>query len=349
MTFEQSMPEGLTHLPILLLNVHEQCNCRCQMCDIWQRKDGREIDLQRLTAQRESIRRLGVRQVVLTGGEPLMHRNFDTLCEFLKSCGVRITLLTTGLLLLKRSTAISEWIDEVIVSMDGPEATHDRVRGVSGAFRLMDAGIATIRMRRPHVPVHARTTVQKANHRELRQTVKAAKELALDSISFLAADVTSQAFNRELVWPVERQKQIALTREEVSDLEDEMELLIRDHQSDIESGYIVETEDKLRRIVRQFRVQLGELLPIAPRCNAPWVSAVLEVDGTVRPCFFHRGIGNAHANNLEHAINSEEGRKFRASLNVSENSVCQRCVCSLNYTERPELHCVDEPVTIADN
>jgi hypothetical protein len=31
---------------------------------------------------------------------------------------------------------------------------------------------------------------------------------------------------------------------------------------------------------------------VAPRCNAPWVSAVVETDGAVRPCFFQQAIGN---------------------------------------------------------
>ncbi len=52
----------LTSIPILLLNVHEHCNCRCVMCDIWQRKDGRELDLADFARHRESLLQLGVRQ-----------------------------------------------------------------------------------------------------------------------------------------------------------------------------------------------------------------------------------------------------------------------------------------------
>ena len=38
---------------------------------------------------------------------------------------------------------------------------------------------------------------------------------------------------------------------------------------------------------------------------------------------------------LEEVINGLEARRFRASLNVNENAICQRCVCSLNY-KRPQ-------------
>src|ERR1700759_5774212 len=104
-----SMPTETAHivrLPILLLNVHEHCNCRCVMCDIWQRKDGKELDLADFARHRESLLQLGVRNVVLTGGEPLLHRNFEVLCDFLQECNIQITLLTTGLLISKHSPAI---------------------------------------------------------------------------------------------------------------------------------------------------------------------------------------------------------------------------------------------------
>jgi len=188
-----------------------------------------------------------------------------------------------------------------------------------------------VRAKNPRMPVHGRSTVQKANHDLLRKTVDGAKTLSMDSISFLAADVTSHAFNRELVWPGERQNQIALTKQEIEALEQEAEALIRENADDIRSGYIRESQSKLRRIVRRFREQLGELAPIAPMCNAPWVSAVMEVDGSVRPCFFHRTIGSARKQTLEQVINGDEAREFRASLNIAENPICSRCVCSLHY------------------
>jgi MoaA/NifB/PqqE/SkfB family radical SAM enzyme len=333
------LKERLTRLPILLLNVHEHCNCRCLMCDIWQRKDGKELDLADFARHRDSLLRLGVQQVVLTGGEPLLHRDLGNLCNFLRECGIHITLLTTGLLLSQRAAIVAEGIDEIIVSLDGPEEVHDQVRRVKGAYRLIAEGIRAVRLRKPGMLVHGRSTVQKVNHHLLRQTVNAAKALSMNSISFLAADVTSQAFNRELIWPGERQNQIILTRQEIESLDHEVEALIRENYHDIGSRYILESQEKLKRIVRRFREQLGELAPLAPPCKAPWVSAVIEVDGSVRPCFFHRSIGSIQAQTLEQAINSEEALEFRAALDISQNPICSRCVCSLNY--KPHEHLPD--------
>jgi MoaA/NifB/PqqE/SkfB family radical SAM enzyme len=57
----------------------------------------------------------------------------------------------------------------------------------------------------------------------------------------------------------------------------------------------------------------------------------MEVDGSIRPCFFHRKVGSLKSMPLEEAINSEDAQFFRRTLDVPENPVCKRCVCSLHY------------------
>ena len=320
-------------LPILILNVHSRCNCRCVMCDIWKRETSDELHAHDMQRHRTSLENLGVRQVVLTGGEPLLHSDLAALCNFFREQNIHLTLLTTGLLLYKRAEEVATLFDDIILSLDGPQEIHDCIRRVNGAYALIHKGISAVRHLNPAIPITCRTTVQKANHRHLRETIDAARELGLDSISFLAADLTSQAFNRALIWPGERQSEIALTPDETTTLEEEIERLILDYEAGINHKYIVESASKLRRIPRRFREHLGLLPPQAPTCNAPWVSAVVEVDGSVRPCFFHPPIGNLTSASLEDVVNSTAALNFRRLLDIDTNATCQRCVCSLNYRE----------------
>jgi Fe-coproporphyrin III synthase len=220
---------ALAHMPILILNVHTNCNCRCVMCDIWNRETQEQVRVADLDRHRASLRKLSVEQVVLTGGEPLLHNDLGALCQFFRELGIRLTLLTTGLLLVKRADEVSRFFDEVIVSIDGPGEIHDSIRRVRGAFDLIGRGVAEIRERKPGMVIACRTTIQKANHQHLRATVAAAKLVGFNSISFLAADVTSEAFNRTLVWPGERQSEIALTVKEAGELEEEIERLVVEH------------------------------------------------------------------------------------------------------------------------
>jgi Fe-coproporphyrin III synthase len=323
--------QRVTSLPVLVLHVHSACNCRCVMCDIWKSKESRTVRPADLEPHLESIRRLGVRWVVFSGGEPLLNQEFPLLCAILRRENIRLTLLTTGLLLEKNAAQVVQSFDDAIVSLDGPETTHNAIRRVDRAFALIGSGVNAIRKMRPAFRMTARTTVQKANHRHLRETVAAAKLLNLDGVSFLAADLTSEAFNRPGSWTQQRQSEVALTREELSLLEEEIDALIRENAADVASGYVAESPGKLRRIARHFRAHLGLEPNESPQCNAPWTSTVIEVDGTVRPCFFHRAVGNMRDASLEEVINGRDALVFRSALDIPNNPTCRRCVCSLNY------------------
>ena len=301
------------------------------MCDIWKNKDGQIFGVSDLKPQLDSIRRLGVRWIVFSGGEPLMNPELPQLCRILSERGIRLTLLSTGLLLKKYAATIAESFDDVIVSLDGPPAVHDAIRRVEGAFVLLQAGVRALREARPDIQITARTTVQKANHARLWETAQSAKALSLDGISFLAVDVTSMAFNRTLVWPVSRQAEMCLTISELAVLESEIAELIRGAEDKFGTGFVSESPAKLRRIARHFRAQLGLERPESPLCNAPWVSAVIEADSSVRPCFFHPPMGNLRGTTLEAIVNGSTAYNFRRNLEIPNNVTCRNCVCSLNY------------------
>jgi MoaA/NifB/PqqE/SkfB family radical SAM enzyme len=323
----------ITRLPILLLNVHTACNCRCVMCDIWKRTNHQAFSVADLEKHRASLRQLGVRHVVLTGGEPLLNPDLAALCDLLHELNIRVTLLTTGLLLRARATLVTRNIDDVILSLDGPPAVHDAIRRIPRGFATLAQGIRAVRAQRPGIPIACRTTVQKQNHRHLRATVAAARTLQLDSISFLAADVSSTAFDHPETLSPSRQDDIALNEEELIALEHELEALISTHRTDIESRFIVESEGKLRHLATRFRERLTGTPPTSPVCNAPWVSAVMETDGRLRPCFFHPPYATAGRLPLQQSLNDPSAMAFRSQLDVASNPICQRCVCSLNYRE----------------
>jgi MoaA/NifB/PqqE/SkfB family radical SAM enzyme len=236
---------------------------------------------------------------------------------------MRITLLSTGLLLGRDAARIVGTMDEVIVSLDGPREIHDDIRRVPGAFHRLADGVRAIHSLMPEYPVSARCTVHAHNAAHLRTTVAAARAMGLRSISFLAADLDSTAFDRPMAWPDTRKAAIA---PDLTALEREMEALLAEYPAD---GFIVEPPAKLRRIVSHFRAYYGLESHIAPRCNAPWVSAVWEAGGDVRPCFFHPPIGNTGNGTLAQIVNGPAAIAFRENLNVAENPICRRCVCSL--------------------
>ncbi|MFN8472665.1 MAG: radical SAM protein [Anaerolineae bacterium] len=325
-------------LPVLVLMPHSSCNCRCVMCDIWRANaHSVELSVADLEPHVAAMRRLGVQWVVLSGGEALMHSNLWTLCQMLRDLPAHVTLLSTGLLLTRNARDVVRYTSDVIVSLDGSQPVHDRIRNIPRAYARLAQGVESLKIEQPEFPVTARCTLQRLNYVDLPNIVASAHELGLDGISFLAADVSSTAFNRPTPWDRGRVADVALDAHNVAHFREVVEEAIVRYANDFASGYIAESPDKMRRLPAYFAALLGqgEFPPV--RCNAPWVSAVVESDGAVRPCFFHPVIGHLSDGALDAVLNSPAARQFREELNVAGNSVCQRCTCSLYLSPTRDL------------
>ena len=108
------------------------------------------------------------------------------------------------------------------------------------------------------------------------------------------------------------------------------------HGRSFASGRVAERGERLRNLARYYRAHLGQGPFPEVRCNAPWASAVVEADGTVRPCFFQPAVGNLRAKTFRELLEGEMVR-FRRGLDVARDSTCQRCVCSLRFGVRSRL------------
>jgi MoaA/NifB/PqqE/SkfB family radical SAM enzyme len=180
------------------------------------------------------------------------------------------------------------------------------------------------------MPMTARATLHRSNFRELPRLIDRARALRLDGISFLPADVSSRAFGRERV---PDRSTLALSRDEIEEFDGIVERTIAAYGREFESGFVAESPDRLRRLPRYYAALNGEAAFPDVRCNAPWVSIVVEANGDVRPCFFHPAVGNVRRAGLADIV-AGNLRQFRQTLDVATNEVCSRCVCSLKTSWR---------------
>lgn len=121
------------------------------MCDIWKANHNkRELSVEEIQKHVVQFEKLGVKEIVFSGGEALMHSNLWKFCEVLKSKDINITLLSTGLLLEKNAQAIVNNFKEVIVSLDGSEIIHDRIRNIPQGFKKLSEGIAALKKLKPN-------------------------------------------------------------------------------------------------------------------------------------------------------------------------------------------------------
>ena len=329
--------DPVASLPIVTLLPFSRCNCRCAMCDIWRERRSAALSVHDVESLLPDLARLGTRRVVLSGGEPLMHPDLFGLVRPLREAGIGLTLLSSGLLLERFAGPIATTFDDVVVSLDGPADVHDAVRGVPGAFEKLRRGVAALRRGRPVPSLSGRCTVQRANLAHLRGTVEAARTVGLDRISFLAADTTSPAFGRAGGPDTVSLSRVAPGADDLGRLADEFDRLEVERREDLASGFVVESAAKLRsRLLDHFRAIEGSGPFPASSCNAPWVSAVVETDLSVRPCFFHPSYGRLGEEGLAAVVNGEAALRFRRALDPATDPVCLRCPCRLNLRRGEE-------------
>jgi MoaA/NifB/PqqE/SkfB family radical SAM enzyme len=330
----QRLATKVTHriyqMPVLVLMPHSRCNCRCVMCDIWKaNSDKKEISAETLDKHISAFKKLGLKRVALSGGEALMHSNLWVLCEQLNSIGVKISLLSTGLAVKANAPEIIANCDDLIISLDGSREVHNSIRNIPAAYEKLAEGVKSIKEINSSFQVTGRCVLQKQNFKDFINIVRSARELGLDQISFLAADVSSSAFNRPQEWETDKKEEVALTLEEADELEVILKKSFIDLKKEYAEKFIAESPEKMMTIVQHYRAAHNKESFPKTKCNAPWVSAVIESNGDVLPCFFHQKYGNIYQQPFSDLINSEQAISFRKSLNVDQNPICQRCVCSL--------------------
>jgi len=336
--FRTLQTDVISALPIVILMPHSACNCRCVMCDIWKGnhnlKQLTEDDIARLLT---ALKKFGTQQILMSGGEALLNPNFFKFCEILKKEKIKITLLSTGLTLKKNAQQIIGWVDDVIVSLDGDETMHNEVRNIPNAFAKMAEGIDAIKIIKPEFRITCRTVIHRKNFRIWPNIIDSAISIGLDQISFLPADVGSTAFNREIIWDENRQHEILLSQNELPELKTTINDLLQHYENEFAINYIAEAPEKIKKIYQYYAAFYGLNDFPYKKCNAPWVSTVIEADGNVRPCFFHKAYGNIKDQALKNIINSEAAIKFRKQLDMDNNEICKKCVCYLNLKPTVQL------------
>lgn len=320
-------------LPIVILMPHSGCNCRCVMCDIWKdNKRLRQLTENDIRDLLDSLIKWNTRQVLMSGGEALLNPHFFRFCEILRSHEIRVTLLSTGITLKKNAAQLARWVNDIIVSLDGPPGLHDQIRNIPGAFDHLKAGIEAIRSIDAHFRVTGRSVIHRINFRQWPDIIGTAKAIGLNQVSFLPADVSSHAFNREVLWSDKKQHEILPGEKELDELQSVIGRICRHYAPEIASGFIAENPAKLLNIHLYYSAFYGHNPFPYKKCNAPWVSTVIEADGTVRPCFFHAPLGNIRDQRLPSILNGDAGIRFRRNLDMDKDETCQKCVCYLHLS-----------------
>jgi radical SAM protein with 4Fe4S-binding SPASM domain len=155
------------------IELTERCNLRCRHCwinlpagDRGARQ--RELKLDQWKRILDELAAMGCLWLLLTGGEILIHRDFQEIYRYAKKLGMIISLFTNGTLISPElADFLQEWPPFLVeITVYGrTQATYEAVTGVPGSYEKCLTGIELLRARK--INLDLKTVVMTLNAHEL--------------------------------------------------------------------------------------------------------------------------------------------------------------------------------------
>ncbi len=139
---------GPGRAPVVVWNLLKQCNQSCRHCYASAtRAAAPRLGRAEAFGVLERLSEAGVRLLVLSGGEPLLHPHVLEIVAEARRLGMLPHLSSNGTLLTTANTAAlaEAGLVYVGVSIDGPEDFNDLFRGMQGGYRLATSGLRRAR------------------------------------------------------------------------------------------------------------------------------------------------------------------------------------------------------------
>jgi len=235
------------------------CNLSCGYCDR-HRPMAKEMTLDQILVALDGLKRLGMREISLDGGEALAHRNIEAISEWLECNGI-VTRLNTNGILVARRTAVVKRCAKVKISLDGPESVHDAARGPGAYHRAINGALVA---RELGVPIEFTCVLGRHN----AHAVDALMEIA----NRLEIGVVFQPARDSLFLDAHLEK----SRYRLTTLELRRALLQVEHHK--RSGSRVANHWSSLRHFRSF--PKDKALP----CAAGWINLTIDPEGTLYHC-----------------------------------------------------------------
>ena len=180
-------------LKYLHLIITTSCNLRCSHCYVEHEESFIEPEVA-LKAALE-FEKIGGLRLIVSGGEPLLHPEFEKINEGLKSLyGIRKILNTNGWFLAEMEIEqISNLaFEEIQLSLDGTEKTHDKIRS-KGSFEKVLRAAEKVKQSGKHLALA--TVITGWNYKEFDKIEKLVKKFQPFrwSVDFLCPNERTEA------------------------------------------------------------------------------------------------------------------------------------------------------------
>ena len=311
------------------ISVTNKCNLRCTMCRLNKLKDKRELTSPQIRSLIKQARRIGIKQLFLTGGEPFLNKDLP---QIIKENNDRYICITTNGTLIDKTLAkklVDIRLSALVISMDGakPE-THDKIRGVKGCFELTLNGIKNIiseRKRRgsktPRIIISY--TIINENCGELFDFLLLAAKVGIDEVHFHPLLVTPQ-FMKKIE---DTKNELWVKKESLKALDSALEKLIELKKSKDEkiSKLIGNSLENLELIKKYF----GSERTPAMGCYKTFKTIEITPENSIFLCADR--VGDLSKKSIEEMLHSDELALERKKLKQCKHHCLHYCATIAAY------------------
>jgi uncharacterized protein len=173
-------------LKTLFLHITTRCNLACRHCYICRSGQGKpDIPFTRLRQWLVEFRALGGQDIIISGGEPLLHPEIQAILSLACQHG-RVQLLTNGTMIDRAmATFLATKKIAVQISLDGCQpAIHDAIRG-AGSFAQTCQGIKELHRVGMSAAITLAATLMRPNMLDLPQLPGLARDWHIPRVRFL--------------------------------------------------------------------------------------------------------------------------------------------------------------------
>jgi len=173
------------HLPLrdpskpltLLLLINRGCNLRCTFCDLWE--DPQQMSVDRCRSLLDEAAAIGTKTLVITGGEPFIHKGLFEVVAEARARGMGVNITTNGTLVERRWVElVASGVDSLSISVDGLSEVHDTLRGQPGCHGRTWKALERLR-RDGRVGLSIYFVVTRANVHQLVEVYEQARALGV--------------------------------------------------------------------------------------------------------------------------------------------------------------------------
>lgn len=334
----------------IVLGVNNVCNLHCKMCDVGTQNLESNfaqnlVGTRPLNMPKELIFRIMDQtsryypksKVSYAFTEALVYPHLGESLLYAENKGLYTSLTTNALNLKRKSEEIlTGRLNEIYISLDGPQDIHNEIRGHKKSFQKAIEGIEALKASEHCPRIGVICAITEWNTGKLKQLIDDLKHLGIDEFAFMHTQFISESaagLHNKSRWgehyPCHDSNidQIDFNKMNLPELFEEIQEV---RAMDISSNVYFSPEIRRMEDLTEYYMKPEKIL--GSHCGAVYSSVMIKSDGSAIPAHgrcYSLDIGNIYKDELKDIWRSPVLKKLRSDLDQAGGLFpgCSRC-CS---------------------